>query len=412
MIIKKNLMKQYLYINGFWNYFNSFKIRVRDKVFFILDNIFSLRSCYAVRSLRSCYAVCCYALAMLATRIRSYARYARYASLKRRKEIGQMKLEYKIKQGIFIRKKLYCLLTGDSKTIIKCSGVKYGQLDFKDFIDLLNGKDIKTKNLYFQVKWKELVINVNYVDIKIKELNGEIKTLFNEDNCKKIVIYKKQSNLNIPPIIYMHNLNIVLYKKSSNLNIPPVIYIHFLKIAVYEERKFEIIKFDKSKYDIDIIKKCVNISYLYLSESDINWLLTFVTLFILGGNYIYYYFTGDHDNRFYQLCLILSFKIITNCISLFFINNGTYFYRLYNSTILFIKKFGPPTLLAAAIPLINMDILNGVELRDNENLNTLSDSNSDDNINSHQLQEASYLDERDAQHSTLLPHPRSVHRII
>jgi len=40
------------------------------------------------------------------------------------KEIGQMKLEHIIKHGIFIRKKLYAIITDQNKEVIKASGAK------------------------------------------------------------------------------------------------------------------------------------------------------------------------------------------------------------------------------------------------------------------------------------------------
>jgi hypothetical protein len=60
------------------------------------------------------------------------------------KEIGQMKLEHKFKKGIFIRKKLYALITNEDKQIIKASGAKAKYLNFNDFISLLNGNDVLT----------------------------------------------------------------------------------------------------------------------------------------------------------------------------------------------------------------------------------------------------------------------------
>jgi hypothetical protein len=68
------------------------------------------------------------------------------------KEIGKMKLEYIIKHGIFIRKKLYYIETEDNKEIIKSSGVDSKRLNYLDFLDLLYGKDVNTKNLHFNVK--------------------------------------------------------------------------------------------------------------------------------------------------------------------------------------------------------------------------------------------------------------------
>lgn len=47
--------------------------------------------------------------------------------------MGQMKLVYEIKQGIFIRKKLYAIKTIDNNVIIKSSGVDKNLLTFEDF---------------------------------------------------------------------------------------------------------------------------------------------------------------------------------------------------------------------------------------------------------------------------------------
>lgn len=37
-------------------------------------------------------------------------------------ELGQMKLEHEIVEGIYIRKKFYCIKTSENKVIIKSSG--------------------------------------------------------------------------------------------------------------------------------------------------------------------------------------------------------------------------------------------------------------------------------------------------
>jgi len=44
-------------------------------------------------------------------------------------ELGQMKLEQQIKQGIFIRKKLYFILNCNNKEIIKASGIDSRKLN-------------------------------------------------------------------------------------------------------------------------------------------------------------------------------------------------------------------------------------------------------------------------------------------
>jgi hypothetical protein len=57
-------------------------------------------------------------------------------------ELGQMKLEYTIINGIVIRKKLYALNTVENGLIIKSSGVNSFKLNYDDFKDLLEGKKV------------------------------------------------------------------------------------------------------------------------------------------------------------------------------------------------------------------------------------------------------------------------------
>jgi len=59
------------------------------------------------------------------------------------RELGQMKLEHEIKEGIFIRKKFYYLLTPEGKEIIKASGIDSNKLDYYSFVKLLEGKSLQ-----------------------------------------------------------------------------------------------------------------------------------------------------------------------------------------------------------------------------------------------------------------------------
>jgi len=66
-------------------------------------------------------------------------------------DLGQMKLEHEIEEGIFIRKKLYALKTIDNKEIIKSSGVNPNTLNYDKFKLLLAGDSVKCDGLSFQV---------------------------------------------------------------------------------------------------------------------------------------------------------------------------------------------------------------------------------------------------------------------
>lgn len=66
-------------------------------------------------------------------------------------EIGQMKLENKFKLAIFIRKKLYYILTQSGKEIIKASGVDSSKLNYRLFLDLLSGKPVQIEKIQFKL---------------------------------------------------------------------------------------------------------------------------------------------------------------------------------------------------------------------------------------------------------------------
>lgn len=104
------------------------------------------------------------------------------------KELGQMKLEYDIKEGIFIRKKCYAIKTRSDDIIIKSSGTNPRNLFYENFIDLLNGKDVETENTTFKVNWKDMLINITKRKIILKGLKEKVKTLFKAQRAQMILI--------------------------------------------------------------------------------------------------------------------------------------------------------------------------------------------------------------------------------
>lgn len=65
------------------------------------------------------------------------------------KGLGKMKLENRVQEGIFIRKKLYYLKTLDNQEIIKSSGINSSHLDYNIFKKLLNGESVSIKKKNF-----------------------------------------------------------------------------------------------------------------------------------------------------------------------------------------------------------------------------------------------------------------------
>jgi len=67
------------------------------------------------------------------------------------KSIGQMKLVSKINEGVFKKKKLYCIIDSNNQEIIKSSGVASSRLNYESFKKLLNGESIEIVRTNFNV---------------------------------------------------------------------------------------------------------------------------------------------------------------------------------------------------------------------------------------------------------------------
>ena len=83
-------------------------------------------------------------------------------------EIGQMKLEYFIEEGIIIRKKLYALKTKDKGLIVKSSGVNPYKLTYANFKELLENKTVEVQTNTFNVDWSKVKINYLPRIVKLK----------------------------------------------------------------------------------------------------------------------------------------------------------------------------------------------------------------------------------------------------
>lgn len=64
--------------------------------------------------------------------------------------LGEMKLEYRIAEGYFIRPKLYYIKTTDGKTIFKCKGIKAAQINEEAYHKLFRGSpfDVEVERFY------------------------------------------------------------------------------------------------------------------------------------------------------------------------------------------------------------------------------------------------------------------------
>ena len=145
------------------------------------------------------------------------------------KELGQMKLEHEIEEGIFIRKKLYALKTITNQEVIKSSGVKPASLNYDKFKLLLSGESVKCDALSFQVLWKDLNINIVNRSINLQGLKSPIIDIKNhyDINFKAIVPYipsKKEQNIDNKLL----SKNTITYKFINKLKIKLIRLLNIL----------------------------------------------------------------------------------------------------------------------------------------------------------------------------------------
>jgi hypothetical protein len=85
------------------------------------------------------------------------------------KTIGKMKRECVIKEAIFIKPKLYYILTNENEEIIKSSGIHNSLLNYKHFVDLINGKEVMIKMKKFILDHNNQKVNHNTQNIILKK---------------------------------------------------------------------------------------------------------------------------------------------------------------------------------------------------------------------------------------------------
>ena len=90
------------------------------------------------------------------------------------KELGKFKFEFEIKEGFYHSKKFYLIVKEDNEIIIKAKGIdnKNKELNYKCFIDLFKGKNIKIKQIQFNKNYKTMKIHINNIEKEIKGINN------------------------------------------------------------------------------------------------------------------------------------------------------------------------------------------------------------------------------------------------
>lgn len=77
------------------------------------------------------------------------------------KKLGQFKLESEFRNGIFVRKKLYCYTDIKENIFVnKSSGGDSDKLSYSDYENLANGIPITTEKDIFNIDWLNLSIDL------------------------------------------------------------------------------------------------------------------------------------------------------------------------------------------------------------------------------------------------------------
>ena len=105
-------------------------------------------------------------------------------------ELGKFKLEHKVKQGIFISGKTYCLITQDDKFIKRAKGVDTETLSYNDYVNLLNKNNVA-------VFKKNSIKDYTAGSVKIETLD----VMLNADSYeKRTKLYANENWVNTKPI--------------------------------------------------------------------------------------------------------------------------------------------------------------------------------------------------------------------
>jgi hypothetical protein len=83
-------------------------------------------------------------------------------------ELGKMKLEYIINEGIYISPKFYGIKTENGKEIIKTKGISKGKFNYDDLERLYKGEDLTVTTTVFKKNLSKGTINIKDVEYTIK----------------------------------------------------------------------------------------------------------------------------------------------------------------------------------------------------------------------------------------------------
>jgi hypothetical protein len=75
-------------------------------------------------------------------------------------ELGKLKLEYVIKEGIYISPKFYGLKCDNGETIIKTKGIAKGKFNYQDLEKLIKGENLSVTSTIFKKNLVKGTVNI------------------------------------------------------------------------------------------------------------------------------------------------------------------------------------------------------------------------------------------------------------
>ena len=200
-------------------------------------------------------------------------------------ELGKLKLEYMVKQGIFISGKIYWLMDSNDKAHNKAKGIKSNSLSYTDYLNLLNGIDVTTSvKTESKTDWskgevvmkdKENIVIHSKIYVKctkIYDINGKLidtKPLIIYDIDKSIVLYTRKD-------LIVYNNQIIYTKKVKDFTIYKSYYdiykLFYLYLSLGIIIPVSLVAYVLTIVDDDVLYNTNEDSYI-LYDSTINQLL-------------------------------------------------------------------------------------------------------------------------------------------
>jgi DNA polymerase elongation subunit (family B) len=110
--------------------------------------------------------------------------------------LGRLKIEYNIREGLFIRPKMYAFITQDGKEVLKCKGINSDKLNYSSFFGMLDNFSVtQTRFLKFKTAIrKKLLPNLKIDLIKEYDINDN-KRVWEKDFDKNEICLSVPINI-------------------------------------------------------------------------------------------------------------------------------------------------------------------------------------------------------------------------